>query len=207
VRYVIGGLGQRAKVVFDSDRGVLRIWEKGWIGKRKYRIKVNQVSAVMNGWYTSRIRVPMQGFNLEFEHKGKTVIVTIPGSNRRFTQQAEEIARSIGTSSGLSEFQVDGASVFFSRTNPGGEVVAKPAPLAADGTPLTKTEQVLAGAARGTKNIAGEIAQDAGNAVSGFGKIILCGIGGIVFIALLAFNPVLAFFVLGLGIFIYRRNR
>jgi len=149
----------------------------------------------------------MQGFNLEFEHKGKTVIVTIPGSNRRFTQQAEEIARSIGTSSGLSEFQVAGASVFFSRTNPEGEVVAKPAPLAADGTPLTKTEQVLAGAARGTKNIAGEIAQDAGNAVSGFGKIILCGIGGIVFIALLGLNPVLAFFVLGLGIFIYRRNR
>ena len=28
MRYVIGGLGERAKVVFDSDRGVIRIWQK-----------------------------------------------------------------------------------------------------------------------------------------------------------------------------------
>ena len=207
MRYVIGGLGERAKVVFDSDRGVIRIWQKGWIGKRKYRIKVNQVSAVMYGWYTSRIRLPMRGFNLEFQHKGKNVIVTIPGENKRFIPRAEEIARSIGTSSGLSEFKVEGASVFFSRTNPGGEVVAKPAPLAADGTPLTKTEQVIAGAARGTKNIAGEIVSDAGNAVSGIGKVILYGIGGIIFIALLGSSPVLAFLVLGLGIYFYRKNR
>ena len=148
----------------------------------------------------------MRGFNLEFQHKGKNVIVTIPGENKRFIPRAEEIARSIGTSSGLSEFKVEGASVFFSRTNPGGEVVAKPA-LAADGTPLTKTEQVIAGAARGTKNIAGEIVSDAGNAVSGIGKVILYGIGGIIFIALLGSSPVLAFLVLGLGIYFYRKNR
>jgi hypothetical protein len=200
-------LGDQAKVVFDSDRGVLRIWQKGWIGKRKYRIRVDEVSAVMYGWYTSRIRLPMRGFNLEFQHKGKNVVVTIPGEHKRFIPQAEEIAKNIGRSAGLSEFKVDGASVFFSRTNPGGETVAKPVQLAADGTPLTKTEQVLSGAARGTKNIAGEIVSDAGNAVSGIGKVILYGIGGIVFLALLGTNPILAFFLLGLGVYLYRKNR
>ena len=207
MRYSIGGLGDQAKVVFDSDRGVLRIWQKGWIGKRKYRIRVDQVSAVMYGWYTSRIRLPMRGFNLEFHHKGKNVVVTIPGEHKRFIPQAEEIAKNIGRSAGLSEFNVEGTSVFFSRTNPGGETVAKPVQLAADGTPLTKTEQVLSGAARGTKNIAGEIVSDAGNAVSGIGKVILYGLGGIVFLALLGTNPILAFFLLGLGIYLYRKNR
>ncbi len=95
---------------------------------------------------------------------------------------------------------------FFSRSNPDGEVV-KPAPLSTDGTPLTKTEQVIAGAARGTKNIAGEIVSDAGNAVSGIGKVILYGIGVIIIIALLGSSPVLAFLVLGLGIYFYRKNR
>ena len=37
MKYVVGGLGSNAKVEFDESRGKLRIWEKGWIGKRKYR--------------------------------------------------------------------------------------------------------------------------------------------------------------------------
>jgi hypothetical protein len=161
----------------------------------------------MYGYYTSRIRLPMRGFNLEFQNKGKNVVVTIPGEHKRFIPQAEEIAKSIGRSAGLSEYKVDGASVFFSRTNPGGEAVAKQVPLAADGTPLTKAEQAIAGAARGTKNIAGEIVSDAGNAISGIGKVILFGIGGVVFLALLGSSPVLAFLVLGLGIYLYKKNR
>ena len=161
----------------------------------------------MYGWCTSRIKLQLRGFNLEFQHKGENVIVTIPGENKRFIPRAEEIARSIGTSSRLSEFKVDGASVFFSRSNPGGEIVAKPAPLGADGAPLTKAEQAIAGAARGAKNIAGEIVSDAGNAVSGIGKVILYGIGGITFLFLLGSSPVLAFLVLGLGIYFYRKNR
>ena len=42
MRRSLGGLGQNAKVVFDESSGTLRIWEKGWIGKRKYRIKANR---------------------------------------------------------------------------------------------------------------------------------------------------------------------
>ena len=207
MRHVLGGLGQPAKIVYDDARGHIRIWQKGWIGKRKYRIKVSQVSAVMYGWYTSRIRLPMRGFNLEFQHKGKNVVVTIPGEHKKFVPLAESLARSIGSSAGLSEFKVDGANVFFSRSNPGGEIVSKPVPRASDGTPLTKTEQAIAGAARGAKNFTSEVVSDAGNAVSGIGKVVLYGFGAIIFFALLGSSPVAAFFLLVVAIAVIRKNR
>jgi len=207
MRHVLGGLGQPAKIIYDEGQGQIRISQKGWIGKRKYRIKVNQVSAVMYGWYTSRIRLPMRGFNLEFQHKGKNVIVTIPGEHKKFVPLAESLVRSIGRSAGLSEFKVDGTNVYFSRSSPGGNSIPESAAQASDGSPLTKTEQVIAGAARGTKNIASEIVSDAGNAVSGVGKIILYGIGTIVFFSLLASNPVVALFLLVVAIAVIRKNR
>lgn len=207
MRLVLGGLGQPAKIVYDEGQGQIRIWKKGWIGKRKYRIKANQVSLVAYGWYTSRIRLPMRGLNLEFQHKGKNVIVTIPGDHKKFVPLAESLVRSIGRSAGLSEFKVDGTNVYFSRSSPDGNSIPESAVHATDGSPLTKTEQVIAGAARGTKNIAGEIISDAGNAVSGVGKVILYGIGAIVFFALLASNPVVALLSLVVAIAVIRKNR
>lgn len=207
MRHVLGGLGQPAKIVYDDTRGQIRIWQKGWIGKRKYRIKVNQVSTVMYGWYTSRIRLPMRGFNLEFQHKGKNVIVTIPGEHKKFIPLAESLVQSIGRSAGLSEFKVDGANSYFSRSNPGGDVSSRSAMRAPDGSPLTKTEQVIAGAARGTKNVTSEIISDAGRAVSGVGKVVLYGFGAIIFFLLLGSSPVAAFFLLAVTIAIIRKNR
>jgi hypothetical protein len=114
MRYVIGGLAQPTKIVYNEGRGQLRISEKGWIGKRKYRIKVSQVSSIMYGWYTSRIRIPLRGFVIEFQHKGKIVVVAIPGEHKRFVPHAESLVKLIGRSAGLSEFKVDGANVYFS---------------------------------------------------------------------------------------------
>jgi hypothetical protein len=207
MRHVLGGLGQSAKIVYDEGRGQIRIWQKGWIGKRKYRIKVSQVSTVMYGWYTSRIRLPMRGFNLEFQHKGKNVVVTIPGEHKKFVPLAESLVQSIGRSAGLSEFKVDGANVYFSRSNPGGKIISNSAMRASDGSPLTKTEQAIAVAARGTKNVSKEIFSDAGNAVSGVGKFVLYGIGTIVFFLLLGSNPVAAFLLLVVSIAVIRKNR
>jgi hypothetical protein len=208
VRQVIGGSGNLGKVAFDSDSGVLRIWRKGWIGKRKYRIKVDQVIAVKYGMYTTRIRLLGHGFNLIFQDKGENVVVTVTGDGKKFTQKAEEMARSIGMLAGLSEFKVVGASVFFSRVDPDSQDVGEIAPpTAADGSPLTKTEQVISSAARGTKNVASEIVMGVGHTVSGIGKVILYGIGGIVIISALITNPLVGVFLMGLGIYLYRKNR
>jgi hypothetical protein len=207
MRHSLGGLGQNAKVVFDESSGTLRIWEKGWIGKRKYRIKANQVSGVMYGWYTSKIRLPMRGFIVEFQHKGKVINVTIPGEHKRFVPMAEEMARSIAKVANLQEYKVEGSNVFFSRTAPSADLKAKVVPTAPDGSPLTKTEQAIAGIARGTKNVAGEIVSDAGNAVSGIAKAFLIGVGAIVFLVLMSSNPVAAVLLLIVGIAVYRKNR
>lgn len=207
MKHVLGGVGQSGKVVFDESRGQIRIWQKGWIGKRKYRITTDQVSAVMYGWYTSKIRLLMRGFNLEFQYKGKNVIVTIPGEHKRFVPSAESLVRSIGRSAGLSEFKIQGASVFFARSNPEGETVSNQMSLAEDGNPLSTTEQVITGVARGAKNIASEIVSDAGNTVSGIGKVILYVVAGIIFIALLGSNPFAAFILLVVAIAIFRKRR
>lgn len=207
MRHVVGGLGQNAKVVFDESRGTLRIWQKGFIGKRKYRVNVSQVTGVMYGWYTSRVRLPMRGFIIEFDHRGKLVSVTIPGEHKKFVAVAEAAARAIGRSAGLSEQQIDGSNVFFSRTNPAGAAVDDTPKLAPDGTPLSKTEQFIAGAARGTKNVAGEIVSDAGNALSGVGKVLLSVVGVVVFLSLLGSSPVLAVLLLVAGIVVYRKTQ
>ena len=207
MRHVIGGLGRNAKIVFDERRDVLRIWEKGFIGKRKYRINVNQVTGVMYGWYTSRVRLPLRGFVLEFNHKGKSVTVAIPGETKSFVLAAEVAARAIGRSARLPEHRIDGSNVLFSRTAPSGAVPDEAPKLAPDGTPLTKTEQVIAGAAREAKNIAGEIASDAGNALSGVGKVLFSVAGVVVFLSLLGSGPVLAVILLVAGIIAYRKSR
>ena len=207
MRYVLGGLAQPAKIVYNEGRGQIRISEKGWIGKRKYRIKVSQVSSIMYGWYTSRIRLPLRGFVIEFQHKGKIVVVAIPGEHKRFVPHAESLVQLIGRSAGLSEFKVDGANVYFSRSNPGGEIISNSSSHASDGRPLTKTEQVIAGAARGTKNVSKEIISDAGNSLSGVGRFVLYVLGAIVFFALLGSNPVAAFLLLAVAIAVIRKNR
>ena len=207
MKHTVGGAGQRAKVVFNESNGNLKIWEKGWIGKRKYRINLNQISSVACGYYTSKIRLPLHGFALEFNHKGKNVVVAIPGQNKRFVSTAERAARAIGRAANLKEYSVAGSSAFFSRISPGTEAIEKIQPTAPDGTPLTKTEQVISGVARGTKNVAGEIVSDARNASSRLGKTLLTVIGVLVFLTLLGSNPIAAIFVLFVGVLIYRKYK
>ena len=52
MKHTVGGAGQRAKVVFNESNGNLKIWEKGWIGKRKYRVNLNQISSVACGYFS-----------------------------------------------------------------------------------------------------------------------------------------------------------
>jgi hypothetical protein len=72
---------------------------------------------------------------------------------------------------------------------------------------LTKTEQVFAGTARGTKNVSKEIISDAGNALSGVGRFVLYVLGAIVFFVLLGSSPVVAFLLLAVAIAVIRKNR
>ena len=205
MKHTVGGAGQRAKVVFNESSGKLKIWERGWIGKRKYRVNLNQISSVACGYYTSKIRLPLHGFVLEFNHNGKNVVVAIPGQNKRFVSTAERAARAIGRAANLKEYSVAGSSAFFSRISPGTEAIEKIQPTAPDGAPLTKTEQVISGVARGTKNVAGEIASDARNRSSRLGKTLLTIIGVLIFLALFGSNPIAAIFVLFVGVMIYRK--
>ncbi len=207
MRFVVGGFGENGKVVFDDSKGFLRIWQKGWIGKRKYRVKVKDVSAVMHGWYTSRIRIPMQGFNIEFNDGGKLVIVTVQGSHKRFVKNAEDLAHAIGKSSGLNQFKVDGATVFYGRSNPEtGAAHSSSTPSSAE-RDLSSTEQVIAGAARGIKNIAGEVTSDVKNVASNFTKGVFKVIAGIVILGIFAANQFLGLIILAAVIWFYRRNR
>ena len=207
MRFAIGGFGSNGKVVFDDSKGLLRIWQKGWVGKRKYKVKVQDVNAVMNGWYTSRIRLPMQGFNIEFNNGGQLVIVTVQGSHRRFIKNAEDLAHAIGKSSGLNQFEVDGATVFYGRSNPEtGAVHSSSTPSSVEHD-LTNTEKVIAGAARGVKNIAGEVTSDVKNVASNFKKGVAKFIAGIVVLSIFAANQILGLFVLVVIIWFYRKNR
>lgn len=207
MRFVVGGAGFTAKVVFDDSKGVLRIWQKGWIGKRKYRVKVQDVSAVMNGWYTSRIRIPFQGFNIEFHDGGKVVIATVQGSNKHFVKKAEALAHAIGKSGGLNQFKIDGTTVFYGRSHPEtGTVKSSSTPSSADSS-LTGTEQFIASAARGVKNIAGEVTSDAKNVASNLTKGILKVIGGMVILGIFAANQILGLVILAAVIWFYRKNR
>ena len=206
MKHIVGGAGQRAKVVFNESSGKLKIWERGWIGKRKYRVNLNQISSVTCGYYTSKIRLPLHGFAIEFNHNGKNnVVVAIPGQNKRFVSTAERVARAIGRAANLKEYSVAGSSAFFSRISPDTEAIEKIQPTAPDGTPLTKTEQVISGVARGTKNVVGEIASDARNTSSRIGKTLLTIIGVLIFLALFGSNPIAAIFVLFVGVMIYRK--
>jgi uncharacterized membrane protein YgaE (UPF0421/DUF939 family) len=72
---------------------------------------------------------------------------------------------------------------------------------------LTKTEQVIAGTASGTKNVSKEIISDAGNALSGVGRFVLYVLGAIVFFVLLGSSPVVAFLLLAVAIAVIRKNR
>jgi hypothetical protein len=135
------------------------------------------------------------------------VVVAIPGEHKRFVPHAESLVKLIGRSAGLSEFKVDGANVYFSRSNPGGEIISNSATRVSDGRPLTKTEQVIAGTARGTKNVSKEIISDAGNALSGVGRFVLYVLGAIVFFVLLGSSPVVAFLLLAVAIAVIRKNR
>lgn len=207
MRFVVGGFGSNGKVVFDDSKGFLRIWQKGWIGKRKYRVKVQDVSAVMNGWYTSRIRLPLQGFNIEFNNGGKPVIVTVQGSHKRFVKNAEDLAHAIGKSGGLNQFKVEGATVFYSRSNPETGAVQSSSTQSSAKSDLTSTEQVIAGAARGIKNIAGEVTSDVKNVASSFTKGVLKVFAGIIILGIFAVNQILGFLVLAAVVWFYRKNR
>lgn len=205
MRYVVGGLGQNGKVVYDASRKRLFIWQKGWIGKRKYRVHLSDVQAVMFGWYTTRVRLPLIGFNIEFVSKGKTVIVTIPGDGKKIRENSLSVVRAIGKDGGLVEYDV-GEGLLFSRSAPEPGVGAKKAPTMSDSSPMTKGEELLAGAARGAKNIAGEVVSDARNATVGFGKGLVLLVVVIVIIGIVAAAPPLGLPLAVAGFMIYRRR-
>lgn len=203
---VVGSRWQRGKVVFDEAQGKLWVWEQGWIGKRKYRINVNQVSGVMYGWYTSRLRLPMFGFVIFFTYKGKSKGVSIPGENKKFRRAAEAITHAIGKAAKLHQESVGSGEIIYSRGTSNAQGTGETPQVARDGTPLSRTEQVIAGAARGSKNIAGEIVSDVGNVASKFAKVIIAILGGLVILALLGTSPLLAVALLA-GMFIVYRLR
>jgi hypothetical protein len=206
MRHVVGGVGRNGKVVYDSSRKRLHIWQKGWIGKRKYRINLSDVQAVMFGIYTTRIRLPMIGFNIEFVSKGKPVVVTIPGDGKKIAENALSVVRTIGTDGGLVEYDVGGGGLLYSRSVPETGVVAKKVPPMSDGLPMTKGEELLAGASRGAKNIASEVVSDAKNATIGFGKglMLICAV--IAIIGIVAAAPPLGVLLAVAGLMIYRRR-
>ena len=195
MKYVVGGLGSNAKVEFDESRGKLRIWEKGWIGKRKYRIDIRDVRGAMYGMYTS---------NIEFNHKGKIVVVTVTGNHKRFVKSAEAATHAIGKARGLSQSEVAGARVFYGQlwSETGVSINSN-----SHEGPLTSTEQMIAGAARGVKNFAGEVTSDAKNAASNLSKGVLKVLGAFFLIGILFTNQILGFIILAGLIWYYKRNR
>jgi hypothetical protein len=204
MKYVVGGLGSNAKVEFDESRGKLRIWEKGWIGKRKYRIDIRDVRGAMYGMYTSKLRLILEGFNIEFNHKGKIVVVTVTGNHKRFVQSAEAATHAIGKARGLSQSEVAGARVFYGQlwSETGVSINSN-----SNEGPLTSTEQMIAGAARGVKNFAGEVTSDAKNAASNLSKGVLKVLGAFFLIGILFTNQILGFIILAGLIWYYKRNR
>jgi hypothetical protein len=66
---------------------------------------------------------------------------------------------------------------------------------------------MIAGAARGVKNIAGEVTSDAKNAASNLSKGILKVLGVFFLIGILFTNQILGFIILAGLIWYYKRNR
>jgi len=246
------------KLIFNDRSQILTVKQKGFIGTRTYKLRSHEVSELAVGFYTSRLRMALQGVIVTFLHKGAPKTVAFPVGGRKSYQRAIGTVRTIGTGLGLREHDVNllpgsflfgfmagysaaaqganqsGLDLYLAREaphvpaseeplgieespSPGhntrvppppSEVPAPPSevPPPPSEVPLSPGEEAIRRMSRGVKNVASEVAEDAQQQLGRIGRGISWILGAILFIGVLSSNPVLAFVLLGLAIWLYRRR-